>query len=48
MCEFFSHTGNDCVSVEKRFLKENHCEVLIRHNPLVTIYEKVEQQKSSL
>ena len=42
-CLFYSHPNKDEVSFSERYLKEEGCEVLIRYNQLVTIYEKVKK-----
>ena len=42
-CLFYSHPNKEEVSFSERYLKEEGCEVLIRHNQLVTIYENVQK-----
>lgn len=42
-CLFYSHPNKEEVSFSERYLKEEGCEVLIRYNQLVTIYEKVQK-----
>lgn len=40
-CTFFSHETDKIVSMSKRFLHEDGCDVLIRYNELIGIYRKV-------
>lgn len=46
-CEINTHKEGKIVSTMKRPLKEEGCEVLIRHNDLVSIYHKVKDKKES-
>ena len=42
-CKFISHSSDGIDSENIRYLKEPNCDVLIRQNQLVSIYEKVQR-----
>ncbi len=41
MCKFTSHNKNEIESVTTRYLYEDNCDVIIRHDALKSIYNKV-------
>ena len=44
-CNFYSHDGNIITSMSTRYLKEKGCDVLIRYNELISIYQKAYQSE---
>lgn len=40
-CIVYTHNGNDIVSVKERNLKEKNCNIFIRINEMISIFEKV-------
>jgi site-specific DNA-methyltransferase (adenine-specific) len=39
-CNFYSHDNHNGISLSKRYLRENNCEILIRYNELISLYRK--------